>query len=424
MFGFAFSAFAETVVDVSGQVRSRGEASRTSFDDNSSHVQTFKYLRTRLNIKAIVDKNATAFIQFQDSRILGESGQSSGLKSTANVDLHQAFLKYNLWTKEKWSVGVLGGRFEFNWGNQRLLGAVGWSNIGRSWEGGMAWYDAQKFNVTFASLKKREDNSTGYNSDFDVYAVTAKLKNSNLNFLTLFEVDADTIGLSSNVKMLNRATLAAYYKKKLEQIDMEFNLAFQGGTQAVLPEDFNPLTDIITNEQDISAVMFAGELGYSFKGEKNGRVALAIDYASGDDGTDTTKFKTFNNLYWTGHKFNGYMDYFLKGGPNGLVDIALRGKFDFTQGWTFLADLHLFSSAENYALSLYDNTPTKDIGSELDLAVKTSRVKGVALKLGGSFFTPKDDFAAYKQQNDAGFDINTFKNKSSFWGYFQAIVNF
>ncbi len=432
MFAFAFTAYAETVVDVSGQVRIRGEANTSgkSFDDNAEHVQTFRFLRTRLNIKALIDDNATVFIQFQDSRVLGDGTQSGSLDNDSNVGLHQAFIKYNLRTKEKWSIGVQAGRFEYNWGNQRLLGAVGWHNVGRSWEGSKAWYNAEKFNVSIATLKKREDNSIGYDSDFNVGAIALKLKEVNLDFIAIVEMDSDTLGLGQKLKMLERVTLAAYYKRKIEQIDMEFNLAIQGGTQAVLPDDFDPDNDVITNEQDISALMFTGEVGYSLEGDKNARVALGVDYASGDDGADSTKDKRFNNLYWTGHKFNGYMDYFLGGGPNGLMDIALRGKFDVAEGWTVGADLHLFSAAEDYSYIVFDGDgaplsfTTKDIGSELDIFVKTSRVNGVALQWGFSTFTAKDEFAVYKHMDDPGFDYDTFKKQSTIWAYCQAIVNF
>ena len=400
VFAFAFTAYAQTVVDVSGQVRSRCEAVQKSFNADNEHLRTFGYLRTRINFKAQVDDNASAFIQLQDTRMYGDAGQSSTLNNDINVGVHQAYMKCNFFTEEKWSIGAQAGRFEFVWGNQRLLGSVGWHNVGRSWEGGLLWYDAEKFSVTFGGLKVLEDSDTGYNGDFDAFALALKLKEVGLDLLVFAEDNKDTSLIAvPDIQMMKRTTLAAFYKRKMEQLDMEFNFAMQTGTMATSP----------TTEIDLAGMMFTGEIGYSLEGEKNARVAIGIDYASGDDDFTDSEDKEFCNLYWTGHKFNGYMDYFLGGGPNGLMDIALRGKMDITDGWTAGADFHLFSAAQEY---MGATELTKDIGSEIDIFVKTSRVKGVALQCGYSMFTAKDEFA------------NVADKQSGRWLYGQATMNF
>ena len=116
------------------------------------------------------------------------------------------------------------------------------------------------------------------------------------------------------------------------------------------------------------------------------------------------------------------MDYFLGGGPNGLMDIMLRGKVDITKGWVLGADLHLFSAAEEYIFdsNTSDTVTTmatsKDIGTEIDIFVKTNRVKGVALQWGMSMFSAKDDYAIFKE--------NTTDLQSGTWFYSQATMNF
>ncbi len=423
VFAFAFTAYAETKITVTGQLRSRGEGTQKSFDAANEHIGTIGYLRTRININAEVAENASAFVQLQDSRMYGVAGQSGSLNNDTNVGVHQAFIKYNLWTKENWSIGVLAGRFEFNWGNQRLLGAVGWSNVGRSWEGELAWYDAKKFSITLGVLKIAEKSKAGYDGDFDAYVLAASIKDIGLDLLAFTEDNKDTS--FATVQPLKRTTLAAYYKRRMEQVDVEFNVAAQTGT----------IANSDSTELDISAMLFAGEIGYSFEGERNARLAIAIDYASGNDGSDPTKFKRFNNLYWTGHKFNGYMDYFTGAGsnvsPNGLVDMIFRGKIDITNGWTLGADVHIFSAAQEYSFIDYStatptNITTKDIGSEVDFTVKTKRVKGIALQWGVSVFTAKDNFSLYKEMPI--FDITPgakqFSSQSGTWVYSQATMNF
>lgn len=412
-------SYADTVVKVDGQVRIRGEVDRKSFDTMYSHAQTFSIMRTRIGITATVDDNAHAYVQFQDSRTLGgfdqfKNAQSAKLNDGKNVDLHQAYIKANLWTEGDRSFGFLAGRFELNQGNQRVFGSVGWSNVGRSWEGGLLYYDNRKFNFTVAFLKPLELNNMEYNDDFDAYAAILKLKETNLEIFGLYEVDNDTIGLGPRLKSLERFNFGFYFEKKHKQADFQVNGVLQSGTLFGLSA-FPP----ITNEVDIKAYMFALEAGYSFEGEKaNGRFALGLDYTSGDDGNDPTEYKAYNNLYYTGHKFRGFMDYFVSNPTHGLVDFMLRSNVEFIPGWYAIGDLHLFSAAQDYVYDTRDTLRTsKDIGTEFDFSFKTTRVKGVTLEWGASIFKIKDNYAIYIDDENDG-------SQNGFWIYEQATINF
>ena len=94
--GFAMTAAAETKVDVSGQVRVRGEYDDRVFSDGYI-VNLYTLLRTRLGVGATVDENARFFVQFQDSRRFGgvdefhsDDGalQSGTLHDSKNLDVH------------------------------------------------------------------------------------------------------------------------------------------------------------------------------------------------------------------------------------------------------------------------------------------------------------------------------------------------
>ncbi len=407
---FAIPIQAETDLSITGQVRVRGELERKSFDTTLSHFQDFSIMRTRINIKAKVDKNAVAFIQLQDSRTLGGYNQFGDMQAVAlndskNVDVHQAFIKATIWENSNRKVGFLAGRFEFNWGNERLLGGVGWSNVGRSWEGGLIWYKTNKYDFSAGKLKVMEINDPGYNRDYDFHYATLKLKEFNLDLLSIYEVNSDTTGYDPDIKALERFTFAAYYEREHNQFDFEMNTAYQFGQR--------PRT--LTTEYDISAFLFTFEAGYSFDNDYNTRFAVGIDYMSGDDDLTDGDWKTFDDLYPTGHKFSGYMDYFLGGGPNGLVDIMARGEFDVTDGWTVKGDFHIFRAAEEYpsALGLAFGD-AKNIGTEIDLTVTTNRIKGLKMQWGASMFIAKDDFAGLEDDG----------KQSGFWFYEQVMINF
>lgn len=409
---FAMGVNAETELNISGQIRARGEADKKSFVEDA-HMKTFTLLRTRINLDATVDENTHAFIQFQDSRTYGVPS-SGDLGDNKNVDIHQAFIKVDNFFGEGW--GVQAGRFEFKLGNERVLGPVGWSNVGRAWDGGLMWYDGEKYKITLAAMKAVEMNNSSYNADFDVFGAFADLKEYNLNLFWLYELNSDTSGFTKGIKKLQRHNLGLFYKRSHEQWDFTLNSVYQFGTQGntSIPIFPNP------NEDDISAYMFAFEAGYNLEDEKNTKLAFGIDYTTGDDKVDTD-WEAYNNLYYTGHAFRGYMDYFVNSPDHGLMDIMFRAKTDITKGWVIKGDLHFFSAAQKYSYIPDPTSPlvmatSKDVGMEIDITVKTSRIKGISMQWGLSYFSPKDDFATMRE------DI--YSKEAGLWLYEQATVNF
>ena len=72
-------------------------------------------------------------LQLQDSRVLGTEGNR--VSSTVDVfDLHQGYLQLVApWRGSE--IGLRAGRQEIALGNERLVGAVNWSNTGRTFDG-------------------------------------------------------------------------------------------------------------------------------------------------------------------------------------------------------------------------------------------------------------------------------------------------
>lgn len=407
----AGAVWAGNEVDVSGQLRLRIENAGQSFDTSAATLN-FAEMRTRVALSTTAGDNAHVFIQFQDSRMAGEAGRSGTLGSGNKVDMHQVWVKLDNLFGEGW--GAKAGKFEFILGNHRVFGNVGWSNVGRSWQGMMLWYESPEAKIMPFWLKRVERMDGGYNADFDIFGATLDIAQLNLNSFVAWEHDADSTDLSRN--MMDRLTIGTYYQRTSGPWDFELNAALQVGSMAtsVVDPSAPPDDTLIYSETDISAMMFTFEAGHTFPGPKKARVAVGIDYTSGDKDATDDKFKTYNNLYPTGHKFNGYMDYFVGGLNAGLVDVMLRGKMDLVTGWIAKADFHYFKTAQDYVdpMDTTGTTVTSDVGMEIDVTLITTRVAGVKLVAGGSVFLPQDAFAGMK---DA--DI-------TFWNYFMATVNF
>ncbi len=375
-------------VTISGQARYRLEIDGRSFDaaENNDWMQ---YMRTRIGFSATASANAGAFIQFQDSRILGlNPGTQAFNNNTGNYEtgVHQAYLWYKPCDKG-W---VKAGRMSVGLHNERLVGKVGWSNIGRTEEGVMFGRKlSDDVNLTGAAFQLQENNRDQLNDDetigdryidpmfyllnvgfaeqgFDLFGYL--LKNEALNNYKLF-----TFGAYSH-----RTFAGSWFYDSM--------VAFQTGSD---------------DDMDYSGMLINAEIGDRFD---NG-LALSglIDYTTGDDASTADEIETFNNLLYTGHKWNGYMDYFVGGISEGLMDLALRVKYPLENGWTLKGDVHSFSTAEDMA------NGKSSLGTEFDFAVKKTDGP-FSIEGGLGIFSPSDDWI------DGG--------DTGSWGYLQSMVNF
>lgn len=406
IFAVVVPVSADTEFEFSGQIRLREEADKRDFNTDKAWLTTAD-LRTRFGVEAIVDGNTHVFVQFQDSRRMGGDTQfgaraSGQLNDGKNVDVHQAYFQVDRLLVD--GLGFKSGRFEMNFGNERVFGAVGWSNVGRAWEGGMGWYDHESYRVTGFGLKATEVNNPYYHADFDIGGLYATCKKVNVDVFWFYEYDADTTGYWYSMNRLDRLNAGTYFKRVYEdlKLDFEFNGVYQWGQQ---PRGFfSPFEEGIARNRDkvdIAAYMLAFEAGYTLDAPFKGRVALGVDYTSGDDDPDDNKFKAYNNLYPTAHKFNGFMDYFTDAAMSGtsyanagLVDFMVRASAEPYAGWTAKLDAHFFSTNKDYSYTMIDGSvvASNKVGMELDATLATTVIPGLNLEGGASFFFAEDDF--------------------------------
>jgi hypothetical protein len=396
----AGNLMAEAEFSFDGQIRLRSEIDLKS-TETARHARQFNDLRTRIGLKFEPTDQVFVYVQLQDSRRLGFYGSGHLNRRIHNVDLHQAyFVIHNTIIND---LHFKAGRFELNYGNQRVFGSVGWHNVGRSWEGGILTYKHEKLHADLFMMKRRERDDRHFNRDFDIIGMYGKMPDVGLDLFGFYEYNADKVRyVQERLKQIN---LGTYYKKTLEAVDIEVQGVMQLGEK---PRDRLPDSTV----QDISAFMFAAEVGYSFDTRIQPRFAIGVDYTSGDDGADSTKYKSYTNAYLTGHKFRGYMDLF-ESPKHGLIDLMLRGKANLKSNWLIKGDIHYFKAAEDY-LSLSDSTiMTTNLGIEFDLTVVHKSVKGVTVTGGSSFFLADEHFSV------AGED-----RKNGVWAYLMTTINF
>lgn len=162
-------------------------------------------------------------------------------------------------------------------------------------------------------------------------------------------------------------------------------------------------------------------------------LTLWYDYLSGTSEEDARngKFKTFNTLFDTGHKFYGLMDMFLPaGGANtnylGLVDYAIKATLSPAKNWKFKAAVHQFYTAEspnvNAGIGAQNANRFGDgnLGQEIDLALihKYNANTTISLGLARYLATPLFHVVA------RGAGTGGAGNDNADWAYLQFDVRF
>jgi hypothetical protein len=348
-------------VKVSGQVRSRHE-----IRDQGAATQ-FTSMRVRAAIEAQMEDGLSVFIQMQDVRLWGEETSTLGDFRADNFDLHQGYVRYT-GKKLDWLTTTV-GRQETNFGGQRLVGAVGWTQQGRSFDG--ARFDAGQDwgNISLIAYTIGDATSASVDTDASLWGAYANFKDLGPGGLDVYWLYDQVEGAAET----NQSTVGARYAFGGD-VTGRFEGSLQRGDRA---------------GSEVSAFMFGGRLGTSF-GEGKGSATLWYDYLSGDDAA-TAETEAFHTMYATNHKFYGFADLFLNvpvhTGGAGLQDLALKFGYNATERVRVGADFHSFSAAEQGSLS------SSHFANEVDLTLSHRYTANLALTAGYSFVQQDDALA-------------------------------
>jgi len=419
-------------VEVGGQVRYRGEYDLRDFnpDTNADVVNT---QRARLNVK-YDNTRYHGFLQVQDVRVWGQDvtkNSANGNPFTDNLtnasaeslDMHQAFLKVD--DVFGTGVGVQVGRQEINFADQRLVGAVNWTQNARSLDGivlSRAFGDqgvvipfylqlsesdftdaVHGSNVTADEGKDEDTWAAGFHSAWTV----AEGHSFQPHVYYLHS------GMGGN---LNLYTLGFYYTGTTDAVNYDFTADYQTGDQGSV---------------DISAYLVSAHVFFT-SGPLN--VGAGVDYLSGDNDKTDSDNNSFNTLLATNHKFYGYMDYFTAFGNTGdnvsglgLIDYQLKGSYAVDKATSVGADLHYFQTAESTDSTGADvRLGGEDtLGTELDLTVK-HKTGPVTVQAGWSAFIKDDGMEAklYPTNFDSDPTNDVSVDSVGYWGYIMASLNF
>ncbi len=276
-------------IKVGGEFRTRVEL-RTNEDLNSAvpDNDVFVLLRTRVYLDLNPTSYVRLFAMFQDSETLGQNAASI-FKVPDRRKLYQAFLY--LKNDAPLVTSLKMGRQEMIYGDERLIGAFNWSNLGRSFDGAVVrlenahfWLDLFGTRIHPAGKENQFAGAYGHwkgfpQGELEAYALYLHGSKSGLNGGSLSIV---TIG----------SRLKGKFKKNY---DYGFEGAYQTGT---------------SGGSTVSAFATHLRFGYTFPLGFKPRLGIEYNFASGDENPGTGKVTTFNNLFPTNHDKYGYMDLF------------------------------------------------------------------------------------------------------------------
>lgn len=348
----------------SGQIRPRTET-RTSQSGDAREV--FTSMRVRAGLAAALDKEAKIFLQFQDVRLWGEEAHTLTDYRADNFDLHQGYLELTALPGLGGTLRV--GRQELAFGEQRLVGAVDWTQQGRSFDG--LRYTAPalgKLETDFFWMKTQEASSPTHRYDaafLGAYGTLELEGGSSFDLYLLANTDSRQVDPNELV------TFGGLWKGRLGALDARFEGSFQGGQWA---------------GKDVSAYLVGGRVTMSVT--EKAKVTFWYDLLSGDDNPNDGEWKVFNTLYATNHAFYGLADYFtdipLHTGGLGLQDLALKLAVAPRSDTDLNVDLHVFRTAQPGELS------SRSLLDELDLTLTHRLSERLRLVGGYSFVQVRD----------------------------------
>jgi len=356
----------------------------TNFDFNAAKNDKKSELDSRLYIKTRGDFGNGFSIYLQPQAVMIRNNDQTVAKSKqtfSQADLYQAYLQYKA---DNFTMKL--GRQTLVYGDQRLLGHLGWKDVART-------FDGVKFSVKVGDLKV--DHFIVHPAD--IGKMTPSTASPQGQSLVTWE-DRRLIGVYATYEPLQGHGLDTYFinwkhgSKAAVGVGRNIN-TFGGrlfghgaGIDGTAEVVFQRGTWKTGTKQQASA--YAVKAGYTFDGWKT-RFGIEYDFSPGDDKTNAATHKNFVFPFHTNHALYGEMDRFSWAN---MKDLILSFKTSPTNGLIFKTDVHLLKldKAQGDWLnvvgtkSLFNGASTyrqTKAGTETDIKLiyKVASIKGVKL---------------------------------------------
>ena len=442
------------------QERFRWEIRDNNFDFNSdvNALTDDNWFLQRFRIGLMIKPTSwlKIYAQGQDSREINSDrpdfpGQL-GAEGDDTFDLRQGYIEIG--NSKEFPLTLKLGRQILSYGDERLIGAFDWNNIGRTFDAAkLRWeeklWSLDAFAATVVVPKRGEYNQSdfvnGTENERDqvfsgLYFSTTALpfQTTELYALYLYENQnpkylpnalSDTGFVTFGLRVKSKP---GYFAPDPAPVPVDGKAVADGKSEpAPLPPkrpvgfDYDAEFAYQTGEVrglDLTAWAVHGGIGYTFDVAWLPRIGVAYNYGTGDGDPADGDIETFQNLFPTNHKFYGQMDVF---SWQNMQDLEVSVKAQPLKSVTLKAEYHAFWLASTDAVWYRANGVTavrplnaaarnasNYAGSEVDFTVQWNVTKNVALEAGYSHFFAGDYLSDTGPSDDADF------------GYVQATLTF
>jgi hypothetical protein len=235
-----------------------------------------------------------------------------------SIDLHQAY--FALGNLKEFPLALKMGRQELAFGEERLVGPVGWNNIGRVFDAAMVRWksDWASADVFTSRTVIPEDGRFNVENEYDyfsgVYSTTPLLPKNTVDFYFLARNASDEAAIAVPHPQTPQPSRRDIYTigsriKSLPDQFGGFDYSLEAAGQFGNFRDARAGAPAARLDHEAFAVI--AQAGYTFTNLwAKPRLGLEYDFASGDNDPQDGKHETFENLFPTNHKYYGYMDFF------------------------------------------------------------------------------------------------------------------
>ncbi|MDB6033255.1 MAG: hypothetical protein JWM16_3593 [Verrucomicrobiales bacterium] len=307
-------------------------------------------------IRPHVGYTADWFSVFVEGRASGSTGdkRNPNAESDGPLDLHQAFV--TIGNPKEFPLSLKVGRQELSYGDERIIGPSEWSNVPRVFDTAKLRYENPMFAADLFSGRVviPFDNHFNMPNDYDwfsgLYMSTKVVPKQVTEFYLL---SRNTSAKSPNV-LISTPTPTIWKGASARDIytaglraksnpgafgNWDYTAEFMG--------QYGHYNDpAISRNLEHQAYAFYVNGGYTWSQTfGTPRVGLEYDFASGDSNPHDNKHETFEQLFPTGHKYYGLMNFF---SLENIHDLRLMTSLKPYARVTLQAEAHAFWLADTH----------------------------------------------------------------------------
>jgi len=364
-----------------------------SFDNynfNSAVNNNHWEFDSRLYLKMKGDFGHGLTLLFQPQAVIIKNHTTSGAQNLTQADLLQAYLQY-----DAGAFKVRLGRQQLVYGDQRLLGHLGWKDVARTFDGIKGMYTSGKAKLDLFAVHPA-----------DIAAMTPNAANPNGKSLVTWE-DRRLIGVYGTYTVAKQSGIDGYLinwqHNQHAAVGKGRNINTFGTRLFGKRHGFDATAEAVfqtgswANNISQRASAYAVKAGYSLDAWKT-RLGIEYDYSPGDSKSDPATHKDFVFPFHTNHMHYGEMDLFSWAN---MRDLRLSVKTTPWPALTLIGNVHFLSldKATGDWLNvvgtgaLFPGAPTYThtrAGNEIDLKLvyKVAAVQGLKLVGFYGIFTP------------------------------------